>query len=334
VPKITWFGPEPFIVGEIVTPTEIFSGILFTIDRGMDARGHMAQTNFTAPVVPPGVADNAPTYQNQQFYQQMFVYWPPKNMFAVPMKPQYDVGDVITCHADAFPAPFYNWQNLDTLDFVNDQSITVTPNWLGVNSTLRCQAQNLIQNFLHTETLFILAYVPGPTTPSTIPTTPSTTSPLPEGHCSDLTGWWLSLNPYAELYMYTLGANTGQVIGYMRNDTDQQWVEVIGRTRNVDYIFVGLTAIWPYEVGITGLAAECHRCQGNEMLLTAGVWRSRVDSVFCGDGGRPTPHTSYTFGRIGVGPSKLRTPMENPDFKVHQMSKLISGKLGVLPVKS
>jgi hypothetical protein len=330
-PKMTWSGPEPFAVGEISTPVEIFSGILWTVDRAMDARGHQMFTNFTVPVaLPPGLAGNAPDYEHLTVFQQMFVYWPPRNMFAVPQKPEYEIGDVITCYADAYPAAFYNWQNLDTLDFANDQSITVTSNWLGLNSTLRCQAQNLIQSILYAETYFMRAFVPGPTTPSTPPTTLPTTTPLPEGACSDLTGWWLSTQPYAELYLVTLGPTSGQIIGYMRNDTDQQWIEVVGRTRNSDYNFVGLTAIWPYEVGVTGLAAECHRCQGEgEQLITAGIWRSRYDSSVCGDGGSPTPYTSYRFSRVTIGPQGHLTPMEHPNFKVNRPSSLVSGRIGV-----
>jgi len=206
----------------------------------------------------------------------------------------------------------------------------VTPNWLGLNSTLRCQAQNIIQGLIYSETYFMRCYVPGPTTPTTPSTLPPTTSPLPEGACSDLTGWWLSFEPYAELYLIVLGDSSGQVLGYMRNYTDQQWVEVIGRTRNSDHVFLGLSAIWPYEVGVTGLAAECHRCDGQEEVLqTAGVWRSRSDSSFCGDGGTPTPHTSYNFYRIGVGPANFKTPMEDPNFKVHSKTNMVSGRLGV-----
>jgi len=331
-PKVTWTGPEPFIVGDIITPSEVFSGILFTIDRGMDSRAHMATTNFTALTnLPPGLAGNAPNYVFEHLYDQMFVYWPPRNMFAVPMKPAYDVGDNITCHADAFPAAFYQWQNLDTQDFVNDQTITVTPTWLGRNSTLRCQAQNLIQGFLYAQTYFMPAYVPGPTTPSPPTTTPSTTTPLPDGACTDLTGWWLSDDPYpyAELYVFVIGSTSGQVVGYMRNATDQSWVEVIGRTRNADYNFLGLTAIWPYEVGVTGMAAECHRCDARESLYTAGGWRAVSDSSACGDGGAPSPHTPYRFQRIGIGPQKERTPMDRPGFKVLNPTKLVSGKLGV-----
>jgi len=331
-PKMTWTGPEPFVVGDIITPVEVFSGILFTVDRGMDNRGHLLRTNFTQPInVPPGLAGNAPGYLHEWQFGQMFVYWSPKTMFAIPMKPSYEIGENITCHADSYPAAFYQWQNMDTLDFVNDQVVTIMPSWIGRNNTLRCQAQNLIQGFLYSENHFIAAYVPGPTTPSPPTTTPLTTTPLPDGACTELTGWWISgdPHPYAEIYLFVVGQTSGQVVGFMRNHTDQSWVEVVGRTRNADYNFLGLTAIWPYEMGVTGMAAECHRCDGYEVLHTAGGWRSKDDSTNCGDGGTPSPHTSYKFQRIGIGPQKERTPMDRPGFKVLSPTKLVSGKLGV-----
>jgi len=333
-PTVTWTGPGTWLLADITTPDEVFSGILFTIDRSVDGRGHLVTTNFTAPAtVPPGLAGNAPNYEDIFQFGQMFVYWGPKNTFAVPMKPEYEVGENVTCHSDAYPAAFYQWQNMDTLDFFNDQVFTVLPTFVGRNNTLRCQAQNLIQGFLHSETYFIPVYVPGPTTQAPPTTTPITTTPMPDGACFDLTGWWLSDSPYpyAELYLLVVGQTNGQVVGYMRNDTDQSWVEVVGRTRNADYNFVGLTAIWPYEMGVTGMAAECHRCSGLETLHTAGSWRAVSDSDACGDGGTPQPHTSYAFQRIGIGigPLKGNTPMDRPGFKVFKPTKLVSGKFGI-----
>lgn len=334
VPKMTWEGPDPYIVGDIITAAEVFSGVLFTVHRGMDTRAFRMTANFTTPTnVPPGLAGNAPGYEFIQQFGQMFVYWGPRNMSIEPDKPSYELGDVLKCNADSFPEAFYQIQNMDTLDFVNGQTIVVTGNWLGRNTTVRCQAQNLIQGILYPETTFAQIYVPGPTTPTTPTTTPTTTTPVPDGACTDLTGWWLSGAggefAYAELYLYVLGGDTGQIVGYMRNDTDQSWVEVVGRTRTSDYNFVGLTAIWPYEVGITGMAAECHRCNAMESIYTSGGWRSYFDSQVCGHGGTPAPYTAYRFHRIGIGPAKERTPMDRPGFKVYNPTKIVSGKMGV-----
>jgi len=333
-PKMNWAGPEPFSLGEIITPAEIFSGILFTIHRSMDTRAYRVTTNFTIPVnVPPGLAGNAPNYEFIHQFGQKFVYWSPRNLSIEPVKDTYDLGDVLMCHADSFPEAFYNMQNMDTLDFTNGPNITVTPNWLGRNSSVRCQAQNAIQGILYTENYFISVYVPGPTTPTTPTTTPTTTTPLPDGACTDLTGWWISGAvggfAYAELYLFVLGGDSGQVVGFMRNDTEQSWVEVVGRTRTTDYNFIGLTAIWPYEVGVTGLAAECHRCDGMEVIFTSGGWRSYSDSQICGDGGNPSPYTAYRFQKLNIGPNKERTPMDRPGFKVFSPSKMVSGNMGI-----
>jgi len=100
----------------------------------------------------------------------------------------------------------------------------------------------------------------------------------------------------------------------MRNHTDQQWVEIVGRTRTSDFAYVGLSAIWPYDVGITGLTGECHRCLGVEVILTAGVWRSSSDSSTCGDGGAPTPHTSYEFRRADFYKSPVIVKKERNPF--------------------
>jgi len=77
------------------------------------------------------------------------------------------------------------------------------------------------------------------------------------------------------------------------------------------------------------MAGECHRCLAQEVIMTSGIWSSYYDSVACGDGGAPTPHTNYFFYRIGIGPAKVKTPMEQPDFKVYKPTKMVSGKLGV-----
>jgi len=325
-PTMLWTGPEPFLQTSVTTTTEVFSGIAFTVERTMDTRAYRCNTNFTAnEAAPPGVAGNAPDYTHIQQDGQLFVYWGPKNLYAVPIKPTYEVGDQITCYADAFPPPFYQWQNMRTLEFYISQVYTIEPEDDGFNTSLRCQAQNLIQGFLYSANLFINADLPITTTPTTTQSTQPTTSAAFDTPCNNLTGWWRSQDPYAEIYLEVEGGNTGRVQGFMRNGTDQQWIEVIGRTRTPDYTYLGITAIWYYEVGITGLSGECHRCYGEERILTAGVWRSRTDSVGCGDGGTPSPYTSYDFRRVNAP----TTGIYDPGFAVAYPSKLVSGRFGL-----
>jgi len=326
-PTMTWTGPEPYREATVVTPTDIFSGVAYTIDRGMDTRAFRCVTNFTEPAgVPEGVASNAPTYNYIHQFGQMFVYWGPKNMYAVPMRTNYEVGDQITCYADAHPTAFYLWQNMRDLENTNGQVYTIKASDLGhMNFSLRCQAQNLIQGFLMTGNLFIFINVPPITPPTTAPVTSPPTTPPPSAGCTDLTGWWLSEDPYAEMYIQVSQDMSGRVLGFMRNHTDQHWVEIIGRTRTSDFSLIGLTSIWPYEIGVTGMAAECHNCFGSEAIMTSGAWRSYTDSMVCGDGGTPAPHIGYVFNRVTIEPRSIH----HPDFKIYEPTRLVSGRLGI-----
>jgi len=114
------------------------------------------------------------------------------------------------------------------------------------------------------------------------------------------------------------------VAGFLRNGTDQQWIEVIGRVRNSDWAYIGLTAIWYYDVGVTGMSGECHRCYGEERIMTSGMWRARSDSSVCGDGGSPAPNTAYDFRRY----SSTMKNINDPDFVVRNPTDYISGRLG------
>ena len=63
-------------------------------------------------------------------------------------------------------------------------------------------------------------------------TTPTTTTPIPTtqpplvSDCRDLSGWWMSIYPYAEILLTVQPQLSGKVVGYLRNDTAQHWVEV------------------------------------------------------------------------------------------------------------
>ena len=50
----------------------------------------------------------------------------PKNLFHSPAKAQYEVGDVVSCFADAYPPPFYGWQNWITNEIINSQVGTIS----------------------------------------------------------------------------------------------------------------------------------------------------------------------------------------------------------------
>jgi len=327
-PTMTWTGPNPHLSTSIPTESNVFSAVTFTIQRSFDTQHFRLLTNFTAQIsVPDGVASNAPEYEHIYNSVEMYVYWGPKNMYAVPIKQTYSEGEIITCYADAFPSAFYQWQNMRTLELTSAQYYTIRPTDVGHNTTLRCQAQNLIQGFLYSANLFVSADVPEPTTTSTVPTT---TSPLPEGKCDNLTGWWLSDIPYAEIHLSVPNDQTGQVLGFMRNHTDQQWVEIVGRTQLGTFDYIGITAIWPYEIGVTGLSGECHKCYGTEVIHTGGLWRSSYDGDgACADPGIPSPNVLYQFHRI---PYNLYD-IHDPSFIVHKPTKHVSGSFGIKHLK-
>jgi hypothetical protein len=298
----------------------------YTVNRSMDTRAFQCLTNFTSlGELPDDVADNVPTWSYLYRAPQIFVFWGPKNMYVEPMRPAYAVGDVLTCYADANPDATYKWQNMLTLVTSDGQTYTITEDMVGLNTTLRCQAVNIIQGFIFSENLFIPAYVPPPTTTTTgAPTTTPTTPPL-MSNCADLTGSWRSDNPYAELILEVVkDGQIGEVIGIYKNQTDTIWVEVVGTTRKTDFAYLGLSAIWPFDDGVTGTSGECHRCSGVEVLVTDHMWRSITDSAMCGDGGRPAPRQTYQFRRSG----SLASALQKKTFNVWKPSS-VSKRLGL-----
>jgi hypothetical protein len=325
-PNMAWTGPEPHQAITIPSKDDVFSGVYFTVDRAMDAGQFTLKTNFTRQTaVPPGVADNAPDYEWFYNAPRIYVYWEPKNMYVSPTKPQYEVGETISCWADAFPPPYYGWLNMRTNEVITGQNLVVDASHVGFNTTMRCQAQNLIQGMLRSANLFISVIVPLPTTPTLPATTVSTTPPPLVSDCRDLSGWWRSEYPYAEILLSTI-LETGKVIGYMRNFTDQQWVEVVGRTRVQDNAYIGISAIWPYDIGITGMSGECHRCSGEEVIITSGLRRSFALSPACGVGSIVDETVEHTFFRVS---SSVASVVNSPTFSVHKDSRGPAAVFGV-----
>lgn len=75
-------------------------------------------------------------------------------MYIAPDKQYYDVGDNVTCFADANPPASFQWQNMRTLVTTPGPSFTVTPDFEGLTTTMRCQAQNNIQGVTYSGNLF------------------------------------------------------------------------------------------------------------------------------------------------------------------------------------
>jgi hypothetical protein len=325
-PTMTWTGPAPFSTGGSTTPTSVWAGVAYVVNRTMDTRSFECLTNFTSlPALPPNVASNVPSYSNLYRAPQIFVFWGPKNLYAEPIKPYYVVGENITCTADAFPPATYSWQNMRTLQIYAGRVFTITPDMVGFNQTLRCEAKNTIQGFVYSDNLFVVAFVPTPTTATTPPSTqPTTTYPL-VSNCNDLSGHWRSDNPYAEMILDLVdGGQIGEIIGIVKNETSTTWVEVVGTTRKNDFAYLGLSAIWPLDQGVTGWSGECHRCSGEEVILLDGMWRSIADSTSCGEGSRPVPRQAYELRRVG----STATALGKESLKVYKPTN-VSKRLGV-----
>lgn len=324
-PNMTWSGPAPFITGGASNVDNVWSGLQFIVDRSMDTRAFSCLTYFaTRPEPPTGVAGNVPEWSFLFRAHQMFVYWGPKNMYVTPIQPEYVVGETLTCIADAYPAANYTWQNLRTTEQFSGNVFLITPDLAGTNQTMRCLAVNTIQGFIYSNNIFTVVYVPIATSPTTPPTTPEPTTPALDAPCTDLSGFWRSDNPRAELGLtvYTEG-EIGEIFGLLKNGTDDIYLEVIGTVDLAEFSLVGLSSIYPGNVGVFGFSGECHRCVGNEVLFFGSIWRSITDSASCGDGGSPGPRDAYSFYRVSTFAEAYKAPI-----KVHKPTD-VSRRLGV-----
>lgn len=299
-PFMSWTGPEPFVTGGSTNPPTVWSGVSYTVNRDMANKRFECLTNFTAlPPQPEGIADNAPTFSSYYRAPTIFVYWGPSGTYVEPIKNSYEVGDTLTCNSDAYPEPTYRWQNLRTLDEFTGPVFTVTADLLGTNQTMRCQVQNNILGFIYSENFFVATFVPAVTTGTTTPSTPEPTTYPPVSTCSDFSGFWRSDEPFAELLLeLDHNGQIGEISGIFRNRSDTIWVEVIGTARRSDWSYIGLSAIWPLNDGVTGLSGECHRCDGEEVIIGDGMIRAVSESASCGLGSIPKTYEPYRFKRV------------------------------------
>jgi hypothetical protein len=328
VPQMTWTGPPPFVETGSSGPTSVFSLITFQVTRAMSVQFHTCVTNFTdLGPLPPGTADNIPTYSYRYQAQQMFVYWGPINMGYRPVKPTYEVNDVVTCYADAYPDATYTWINTRTNENFLIENFTVTADFVGIDTLMRCQAQNTIKGQIYSNNIFITITVLAPTTTGITTQSTTPTTPPAEAPCDDLSGLWIATNPPAQLTLSVVpGGDIGQIVGTFKNSTDPYFVECVGTFDREQMGYVGLTMIWPFDEGITGHAGECHRCQGTEMLFLDAMWRAFSDSYECGDGGTPIPHVAYVFTRAGTLLDAQKEP-QNVWKPTHISTKILGLKL-------
>jgi hypothetical protein len=79
-------------------------------------------------------------------------------MYITPEQTDYEVGTVITCFADAFPAATIYWQNLDTSEIWNSPSFVLREDLVGSNR-FRCHAENYINSILYYNDFFTVIVV-------------------------------------------------------------------------------------------------------------------------------------------------------------------------------
>jgi hypothetical protein len=308
-PLMSWTGSGEFQSAISRTNTSMWSGISFTIDRAIDTKTFTCKTNFTEQgfVFPSDSATNIPTYNYQYRTPQAFVHWPPKNMYSSPVYYQYEVGQTITCFADAFPMATYVWQNMRTLEWWLSNSFTIREDMVG-NQTMRCHAQNTINSVDYNADYFVELYVkPIPTTPT--PGVSTTTTAVPaESDCLDLTGRWEATNPKATMCIWLDFSRNGVLTGLLKNGSDTYYADIYGRAQVNTFSQGGFSAIWPGTLGVSGHVFECRRCYGVELMTVSQTKRSDTSAASCGGVGVTNFLPDLSFRRVTNSPPCTAPP--------------------------
>jgi len=302
-PLMTWNGPDPYQAIYTVTNTSVFSGISFTANRDMESKFFSCLTNFTQKgFTNPDGASNIPTYAYTWRSSQLFIAWPPKNMYADPSGSSYEVGTSITCYYDAFPlATRIYWQSLRTNQIWNTNTFTITADMVG-NQTMRCHVENVINGIFYYNDLFVILPVNAPpTTPSPGPDTTTVTFPA-QDNCLDLTGRWEANNPRAVMCIWLDYSLNGVLMGLFKNATDTYFADIYGRVQLNTFDQGGFSAVWPGTLGVSGHVLECTRCRGVETLIVSQISRSYATAPVCGDPGVTNTLPDFTFYRVTNSP--------------------------------
>jgi len=297
-PTFEWFGPAGgFTQNGTRPPNSVWSWMYFTAVRGIHGQVFYHDTNFREIQVDPGYADNLPTLTHRHTGPVLFVAWPPNIINVTPIKPTYEVGDVLLCSPDSNPVSTVQWTNMRTLEPAPPgPTFTVTSDLLGFDQPMRCAANMLVDGSFYYNDVFVNVSVP---TPPTIPTTTTpapTTAPPADGPCQSISGRWQSSNPSATICFDV--DMRGNLFIIIRNGTDLYFVAGRGKTVYNDYRHVGFTAHWP-NTGIAGFSGECHSCFGNEVLLFSGLSRNKFENDVCGESAGTHLTNLYVFTRSG-----------------------------------
>jgi hypothetical protein len=300
-PVMSWSGPGPFEQRQVTTVDTIWTGMQYYVNLDMDTRNHQCTTYFEYNFgpQPPNQATNVPTHTQVHASRQHYVYWGPRNHTQTPVQTTYQVGDILTCSADAWPPSSYLWQNLRTGVITQGATHEITSNYLGFNQSVRCEAANVIEGTNYVSNVFLAVDVPLPTT-TPVPTTPTTTTQPPAvAPCRDLSGNWFSTDPTSATICVALDtAGLGHLTGLLKNASETFWIDLHGRAQADKFDQVGFNGIWPLEIGVSSFVGECHRCFGVEYMLVNVVSRSKGSP--CGASGDIRYTTQYRFNRSPV----------------------------------
>lgn len=298
-PYPVWSGQGVFNELTVNNEGHVETGIGFDVQKVMDASYFRMTTNFTsAGFGGADFATNVPTFTHTYNSMTIFVRYGPEDADYSPKKDAYEVGEVLTCTADAVPLPTYKWTDMiHNVDY-HQQTLTLTTAMIG-NAILRCEITNIVSMV----NVFVNTTVFAKTTPPTPTTTPAPTTPPPVSNCLDLTGRWeyvRSADSKAVMCLYVDGSDGGFIQGLFWNDTKTEtyYMDIVGRTRNNIYDETGLVGIWPLDQGVTAFALECHRCSGVESLLLNTVSRTYGDADYCSDGTDVLTGAQYEFSRV------------------------------------
>jgi len=132
-PQFTWLSSD----NEIITNATIISTDTH-IETYIEIPAYPAVvpsfscvTYFDAPPPPqpPFLTDSAtnrPAYTDTWTSPQLRVQYCPTTVTITPFTTTVFVGDVLTCSADGFPDPEYEWENMATAEFFPGPSVTIT----------------------------------------------------------------------------------------------------------------------------------------------------------------------------------------------------------------
>lgn len=301
-PNMRWSGPGTFGQAQSDNGVRVWNGMSFYADRIMTNQYWTSLTNFTDEFIPdpsnPDRAENVPDYEDRYDTGRIQVNWPPKDMYADPVKPlnEYDVGDQLECFADAFPSASYEWHNLRTNERITDSVLIIPQAWEGFENPMRCDASNFINGFRYNREHHITVKVRlPPTTPTTTPAT-TTTPPPAVSQCFNLVGRWESTKPTPAFMCLEVNQTTGNIHGVLRNSSNTYWIDLIGSTNVPGYDHASFTGIWALNQAVSTFIGECSRCHGVEHLIVSAISRSKGGPP-CGTPGQIFYSQEYEFLR-------------------------------------